>query len=54
MRGREYEAAEIAIFGKDDSLVQARQFDNPLVRRPWRAFYHGDDIERRCAQFAHH
>ena len=54
MRGREYKAAEIAIFGKDDSLVQARQFDNPLVRRPWRVFYHGDDIERRCAQFAHH
>lgn len=51
---REYKATEIAIFGKDNSVVCARQCDNPLVRRPWRRFYDCDDIERRCAQFAHY
>lgn len=52
--GREYQAAEIAIFGKDNSVVRARQCDNPLVSRPWRVFYYCDDIERRRAQFAHY
>lgn len=54
MGRREYKAAKIAVFGKDNSVIRARQCNNPLVSRPWRLFYYCDDIERRCAQFAHH
>ena len=54
MRGREYVAAEITIFGKDDSVVAARQFDNSFVGRPRRLINDCNDIERRCAQFAHY
>lgn len=54
MRGRKHKAAEIPVFGKENSGVRTGQFDHALVHGSRRMLAYCHDIKRRRAKPAYH